>query len=432
MPLSFSWTRTAQLVTVVAAVGCGGGDGSARADLPWTTAVDSTADTVYVRIAGEVPDTLVATIVPELRVGAVDGAEELTFGSVIDVLPTADGGMLVHDDQAQAIRFYDAQGAYVKTLGAKGGGPGEYQQVNGIALRPDGEILVWDASGGRINRYRADGTFIDQFRLGVTTWFTSGALHTDDAGGIYHWAPIGQRPDNPLEHRNGLLRVDTAGNVLDTIVFQDWGPPPARLEAVSPDGGSRSRTTVPYQPTSVSVLLRSGGLATGYSSSYRFVLQHPGQKPRVVLRDARPVPVSETERSERREQILQNFKGMVPNWSWTGPDIPATKPAFTGIRVAMDGRVWVTVPTPGEPIPEAELAPLPPPTDGRPQRVRFTTRERSVYDVYAADGTLLGRVALPPRTRLMRLGTTHAWGTMQDEDDVNFAVRFRIEPALPR
>jgi hypothetical protein len=26
----------------------------------------------------------------------------------------------------------------------------------------------------------------------------------------------------------------------------------------------------------------------------------------------------------------------------------------------------------------------------------------------------------------MRIGATHAWGTLRDEDDVDYAVRFRI------
>jgi hypothetical protein len=412
------------LFTVGVIAGCS--ESTKTANLPWTTAVDSTGDTVFVRVTGDVPTELVGSVEPELKVGAVDGAEELTFGSIQDVFPTRDGGLLVHDDQAQLIRFYDSTGAYVKTLGGKGGGPGEYQQVNGIAVQPSGEILVWDASGGRINRYTADGTFIAQFRLSLTTWFTSNALYADDNGGIYHWSPIGEDPDQPLRHRNGLLRVDTLGTVLDTIHFQDWGPAPARLEASSPDGRSRSVTTIPFQPSSYSILLRSGGLATGYSSSYRFVLQHPGQKPRVVLRDATPVPVSETERTERRAQIEQNFKRMVPTWSWTGPDVPTVKPAFTGIRVAMDGRIWVTVPSPAEPIPEAELAPVTPPPEGQPPRVRFTTRERTRYDVYSPQGELLGRILLPPRVRLMAIGTTHAWGTLRDADDVDYAVRFKL------
>jgi len=407
-----------------AATACGGSETVAA--LPWTTAVDSTADTVFVRIAGEVPAAMVASVVPELKIGAVDGAEELTFGSVQDVIPMQGGGLLVHDDQARIIRLYDSTGTFTKNLGAKGGGPGEYQQVNGITVTPAGEILVWDASGGRINRYRPDGTFISQFRLGITTWFTSNALHTDDAGRIYHWSPIGEDPERPLRHRSGLLRVDTLGAVLDTIQYQDYGPEPARLEAVSPDGRSRSVTSVPFQPSSWTTLLRSGGVATGFSSTYRFVLQHPNQKPRVVLRDLAPVPVSDTERSERRAQIEQNFKRMVPTWSWTGPDIPATKPAYTGIRVALDGRIWVTVPSVAEPIPEEELAPVTPPADGSPPRVRLTTRERTIYDVYTPEGELVGRVVLPPRVRLMRIGATHAWGTLRDADDVDYVTRFRI------
>lgn len=90
------------------------------ASRPWSTAVDSLGDTVFLRVTGEVPAAMFASMEPELKVGSVDGAEEYTFGNILDVLPTADGGLLVHDDQAQLIRFYDSTGAYVKSWARRG------------------------------------------------------------------------------------------------------------------------------------------------------------------------------------------------------------------------------------------------------------------------------------------------------------------------
>jgi hypothetical protein len=46
---------------------------------------------------------------------AATPAEELTFSSVIDVIRQSDGGLLVHDQQAGLIRFYDDEAAIVKT-----------------------------------------------------------------------------------------------------------------------------------------------------------------------------------------------------------------------------------------------------------------------------------------------------------------------------
>lgn len=63
---------------------------------------------------------------------------------------------------------------------------------------------------------------------------------------------------------------------------------------------------------------------------------------------------------------------------------------------------------------------------------RLTLRESSVsvYDVFSRDGHLLGRVAVPPRTRIFTRDAQFAWGTQSDSTGVEHAVRFRIEPKL--
>lgn len=67
-------------------------------------------------LATTLATTLAATLAATLT---ATPAEELTFGSVIDVIPQSDGGLLVHDQQAGLIRFYDDAAALVKTGGRR-------------------------------------------------------------------------------------------------------------------------------------------------------------------------------------------------------------------------------------------------------------------------------------------------------------------------
>lgn len=138
------------ITALIAVSACAPGTESGG-DTPWVTAVDSTGDTVVVRVSGPVPDSRVSTLVPEVELGAEDGTEEETFGRIGTVIGTANGGLLVHDDQAPAVRLFDAQGAFVRTLGGKGGGPGEYEHINGITRLPDDRLVLWDAAGNRLN-----------------------------------------------------------------------------------------------------------------------------------------------------------------------------------------------------------------------------------------------------------------------------------------
>ena len=79
-------------------------------------------------------------------------------------------------------------------------------------------------------------------------------------------------------------------------------------------------------------------------------------------------------------------------------------------------------------IPDDKLPPLR--TDVVPAPIRLTTRDPAAYDVYAADGALLGRVKLPPRTSVFRVRGDFAWGISRNADDVEFATRFRVTPRI--
>lgn len=403
------------------------------ASLPWTVAVDSTGDTTRVRITGDVPDSLARTLVVDLTVGQADGVDELTFGRIGGIVVGNDGAMFVYDaDQtAGLVRMYAATGEYLRTVGAKGGGPGEYGQLNGFALASNGDLLLWDGSGARVNRYASDGSFKNSFQIPVSGMFTANGLHVATDGTISLSTVIGHQeiangPPLPIP---GFTRFDSLGALRDSVENPRWTRvEPATLRVDSPDGTRSSLFGIPFQPGMTTTLLSEGGVVGGYADRYVFTLVRAGAKPRQVMREVAAVRVTETEATERRAQIEQNAKRIDPSWSWTGPGIPATKPPFSSISETDDGRLWVRVAQAAEVIPENELPPLR--TDVVPTPIRLTTRDPIAYDVYSADGMLLGRVKLPPRTNIFRVRGDLAWGISRNEDEVEFATRFRVTPGL--
>ena len=110
----------------------------------------------------------------------------LTFGRIGGIVVGNDGAMFVYDaDQTVGlIRMYAATGKYLRTVGAKGGGPGEYGQLNGFTLAHNGDLLLWDGAGARVNRYAADGGFKSAFRIPVNGMFTANGLHVATNGTI--------------------------------------------------------------------------------------------------------------------------------------------------------------------------------------------------------------------------------------------------------
>jgi anthranilate synthase component 2 len=408
-------------------LGCGAGDDDYSAgDQPWTTVVDSTGDTILVTITGEVPASLVRTLVPELTVGSVDGEEETSFGQIGAVLPTSTRGLLVHDAQASAIRMFDSTGAFVKNVGNKGGGPGEFDHLNGLTRLPDGRLVIWDATGARLNLYDPDGAFLTTWRLPFQGFFAQNLLSSDHSGRINAWAMLTRDSVDFSRGKAGIIRLDTSGKVLDSVFFPVWREPAPRLIARTPDGSGMSAFSFPFWPGSHSVASPVEGMVSGPGDPYRLYITHrAGRKPVRIDREHTPVPVSDTEREERKAQAIWGLRQTDPKWTWNVADIPASKPAYRGLTLGDDGTIWISISVPSEPIPAAEMPEIP---ANQPERPRITTRDPTVYDVFTPEGRLMGRVAMPPRTRITRMSAAGAWGVRRDSLDVEYAARFRIEP----
>lgn len=409
---------------------CGEATKDLATDTPWVTTVDSTADTIVVRIAGEIPERLHRTLVPELRIGAEDGVEETTFGNILAVLPTRDGGMVVYDQQVPAVRMFDAQGGFVRNMSTKGGGPGEFGHLSGITALPDGRWVLWDAAGSRLNVHALDGTYERSTKLLGGRTFGRGMLFSDVSGYLYMDAIVWRDPADRSISKRGLIRFDSAGTLLDTLQYPDWGDAPRELKAGTPDGGSTITWGVPYTPSSVTALLRSGGFVSGPSAPYRFyILRRDGARPIRVEREHVPVPVADDERTYWTAQIEKAMRDVEPAWRWTDAPIPEFKPAYRDIFVGLDGRIWVQLETVAEPIPEDELAPLKP---GQLESSRRRTRTREVYDVFTERGALLGRVVVPRSMSVNTARGDQVWGTVTDASEVPYAMRAKVEPAFPR
>ena len=72
----------------------------------------------------------------------------------------ANDNIYISDSSDQAIKVFNQNGKYFRTIGTKGDGPGEFQSIGRIAFLQDGRLLVTDWQSRRTNFFNTKGEFL--------------------------------------------------------------------------------------------------------------------------------------------------------------------------------------------------------------------------------------------------------------------------------
>ncbi len=367
-------TRTL-LLTVTAALIAACGEEPAP-QLQLQVERDTVGDTVIVRtLAGSVWGAE-AVLEPELRIGVFEGEEPFMFGELESLAVAPDGSIYAMDTQVPALRKYGPDGAYLGTFGREGEGPGEYRGPDGgLAVLPDGRVVLRDPRNARLQVYSA------------------------------------------------------TGEPVDTVAAPTWEFEEARIVAqqvLEGGGANTSVNNVPFSPAKHWAFSPLGYMVGGVSDRYAIDLF---RRDGPVLRIERlhdPVPVTAGERENQEERTRWGMRRTQPDWTWNGPPIPDHKPPFRNLYVGKDGRIWVLLHTAGERIPDHQLDA---PAEGPDPRPPVRWRERPAFDVFEPDGTYLGRVSAPPQLSLRPYPVVEGdwvWAVVRDELDVQYVSRFRV------
>ena len=398
-----------------------GGGGSAG----WQAVVDTVADTITVRTTGGSAWGDTMTLVEEVRIGTLEGADEYIFGSVRAIAVGEGGRIYVLDRQVPVVRAYGPDGIFLFDVGRQGGGPGEYERPDGMNVLPDGRVIVRDPGASRVAVFDADGEYLAQWRRTKSGGFNTSRRFYADTAGYSYWMVLLEAGLPPWEWTYGLMPVSPTGQEMDTLIAPTWDFEPAQVTASRE--GSSSSSSVPFTAGVEWTFSPLGYFVGGLSTDYRIDLFKPGGVLRIE-REWTPVPVEREEAAERRERITKGMQRQYGSWRWNGPDIPDTKPPFNDVWVDYDGRIWVQVPTEARAIMSEEDALE---EERRTERRPLRFVETPAYDVFAPDGTYLGHVIPPHEFQdspdpLARGDTV--WAVVEDELEVPSVVRFRMVP----
>lgn len=358
---------------------------------------DSGGDSPDGGVAGlEAPDFALTLEAPTLfQLGGFDAEGWEQFGELGPAGFDSEGNLYLLDRQAGSITVVDSTGALVRTFGRRGNGPGEMASPMGMAVFPDGRVVISDIGNRGFVIFGADGAFqrllpfqATQFATTITPLPSGDVFQSGGGVRISLGGPGAGAPPPPTTRP--VVRYSMEDAAVDTL-WNGWMmPPPDAPDGppiTLPGGGGASITIGALPPLRafeaplLAAALPDGRLAVVDSVGYAVKVVREGSAEEVLQRAVPPVAVTpgiQAAEQERRLAALEDGSGRmqitVRGAGGTGGPIDATAmerarieamvfapeiPVVTGLAADPQGRIWVerSGSAPGEPGPIDVITP---------------------------------------------------------------------------
>ena len=343
---------------------------------------------------------------PTLTIGDESGDLNYMFQGVSQAFRMDDGTIVVVDRLASQISLFDPAGVFIRNLGGRGEGPGEFQFLQYAWARGD-TILVSDGLLSRISVFDRSGNVLETIPVEVApgmgsvtalTQFTDGAI-------LVFNAP------------SGGIRLGT-GDVIEGGVWtlSRYSPSGRFMNAISGLRGS-SRWEHGMQGLSPGVYLPFSVGTPAYAAGDDHIYAGRGIEPGIgrwridgtlsrLIRWAAPErPVSDRERRRYREANSEAPRYVEPTaWARYLREVPFPEriPVYRRLLVDAERNLWA-------------------------ERYRTPWEDAPSWYVFDEQGLWLGEVATPPGLHIFEVGSDYVLGRYRDEFDVQSVVMIPLD-----
>ena len=319
-----------------------------------------------------------------LRIGTAMGEEPYLFSGPLRAVHLSSGATVVLDEELDQLRWFDAAGRHVRSVGRSGEGPGEFVHPNALLLLPADSLLVFDEAHPRLTLYDSVGDLAGTWSLEPPPAEMTGHIH-------YHRpAPFGRLADGRTLHlasrsqgRMGLVRrtavvlaFDKTGRWLGPLLEfpgGDWW-----MERIP--GGIRSRIRGAAD-RKAQAATDGNVVYAGNGDEYRIrAYGSDGALDRILGRTVDPTPAS-------RAQVDSALAG----WRAEAPDLSPEEERQFERRLSQVERQWEEHLADHETMPAFHGLR----TDGAERLWVRTSYHEYHYDVFSPRGVWLGTLHLP-------------------------------------
>jgi len=177
------------------------------------------------------------TFEEDLTIGEEGGSEDTILYSPRSILVDKMDNIYISDYQDGAIKVFDPDGNFMRSIGTKGEGPGEFQALSAMEFLPDGGFVTFDIRSRRTSFFDHKGEFVSSH-----TWRNShlNLILVDQSGYVADENVYGE------ERKLFVKKYDISGNELES-----WGEFTPMDLKIQRKGEAMLSITVPFSPQSI-------------------------------------------------------------------------------------------------------------------------------------------------------------------------------------
>ncbi len=302
------------------------------------SSTDTTDSSGVAIVRGPATDAPLAWKFAEIgRIGGADSGVQ-SFDYVAPHSVTTDGAAhiaVLDASHSNQIHVFDSSGTWIRTVGRRGGGPGEMEYPQGIDVDRDGSVSVMDAAKQALLSWDAVGAVLPERKLIIGRGRT--------------WGTVRRRGDTLY------TTLDLVGDTMVNVRrLERWT---SRDTVVMDSTVSRQPRMVMFKCVGLALPpLFSGELAwtvdgdrviSTRQSAYVVDISRNGRRERSVRRDVAPVVAKTTDASKLYPEGLKVRFGSdgecVTPSAEVGEKVgvAATLPVVRAMAIAPDGTLWV-------------------------------------------------------------------------------------------
>lgn len=340
-------------------------------------------------------------LAPEVTIDTSALPEEARLRILADLTVDQSGNVYVLDMQACDIKIFDRNGKFVKVIGRKGQGQGEFELPSILAVSGD-RLLVYDMISRKLSALDLDGNFKDSVPWPKVSGKPRKVMAL--AGGDFvletekvYFEP----PDKPQDRKIIIM-----GPNLERKE-EIYARPVLRNKFMRDPDGERTNVLQPFCPDIHWSVSTKGTIIIGFSDRYELEIRDP-EKGRIdgISRNWKPVGInSEDKRKwfaslsyskpDKDGRLAVGKIGDVPDYIVKATEFPAFKPVFDQVFSDPEGNFLVQP---------------------------FSDDDRDmVYDAFAPDGKFISQIEFSgdirgsrPITKQAFDGSLWNWDTRAD------------------